>query len=326
MSNEQPPEQPRKVTPYRPGKRVSTFRRIDVEFAGTALEQALAEREKMEQEGSNRSEPSQLESSADRFSPSSISIEQAQTGQKTDAGGYTDLQSGGYTPSLVATNVATVLPMVATNVATTSSSGYTDLQSGGYTKNRTSDRHDYSQKEQFNIRLSKDKVKKIEELRVKLRLSKQAFWDLVATRIIELSSKDVATFGLVFEGLVATNVAHDDMMIFKTHDDIIMRFETYTNQKWTRRDDRDGRRYNEVDIRLIDIAFISTIEKKLRGATAKQPIKSFNYFTEEIDLLVEQHLNRELPNNLDEYHKYVLTTWEKRIKSLRDTKWPKVTR
>lgn len=116
--------------------------------------------------------------------------------------------------------------------------------------------------------------------------------------------------------------SHDDMMIFKTHEDIIMRFELYTNRKWTRRDDREGVRYNDTDIRLIEIAFIATIDKKLLGNTAKQPIKSFNYFTTEIDLLIQQQRDKELPANLDEYHKYVLSTWEKRIRKLRDAKWP----
>ncbi len=121
---------------------------------------------------------------------------------------------------------------------------------------------------------------------------------------------------------VVNKLTHDDMMIFKTHEDIIMRFELYTNRKWTRRDDREGVRYNDTDIRLIEIAFIATIDKKLLGNTAKQPIKSFNYFTTEIDLLIQQQRDKELPANLDEYHKYVLSTWDKRIRKLRDAKWP----
>ncbi|HNG96567.1 MAG TPA: hypothetical protein PLB32_27435, partial [Acidobacteriota bacterium] len=91
----------------------------------------------------------------------------------------------------------------------------------------------------------------------------------------------------------------------------------------TRRDDRDGLRYNAVDSKLVDIAIISTVEKKLRGNTSKQPVKSFNYFTQEIDLLLEQQRCGELPAALDEYHKYVLSTWEKRIRKVRDEKWGK---
>ena len=42
MSKEQSPPV-RNVVPYKPGKRISTFRRLNLDFAGTALEQALAE-------------------------------------------------------------------------------------------------------------------------------------------------------------------------------------------------------------------------------------------------------------------------------------------
>lgn len=48
MSNEQPPV--RKVIPYKSGKRPSTFRRLNIDFAGTALEEALNEQEQRDQE------------------------------------------------------------------------------------------------------------------------------------------------------------------------------------------------------------------------------------------------------------------------------------
>lgn len=48
MSNEQPPV--RKVIPYKSGKRPSTFRRLNIDFAGTALEEALNEQEQRGQE------------------------------------------------------------------------------------------------------------------------------------------------------------------------------------------------------------------------------------------------------------------------------------
>jgi hypothetical protein len=48
VSNEQPPV--RKVIPYKSGKRPSTFRRLNIDFAGTALEEALNEQEQRNQE------------------------------------------------------------------------------------------------------------------------------------------------------------------------------------------------------------------------------------------------------------------------------------
>ncbi|HXG64285.1 MAG TPA: hypothetical protein VNO70_04200 [Blastocatellia bacterium] len=48
MSKEQLPPV-REVKSFKPGKRVSTFRRLNIDFAGTALEQALAEKERLEE-------------------------------------------------------------------------------------------------------------------------------------------------------------------------------------------------------------------------------------------------------------------------------------
>lgn len=231
-------------------------------------------------------------------------------------------KSGGYTPRVVATNVATETPLVATNVATTKTGGYTKYEKGGYTKTRKGDRHKYDDREQFNIRLSKDKARSINELCAKSGITKVEFWDLVATRILELVATDVATLGQTFPGLVATNVAHDDsMMIFNTCDDIINAHARYAAKDWTPSDDRVAAVYNEADFRIVEIAMIQVVEKKLRGTTSKQPIKSFNYFIPEIETLLDQQKNGELPPSLDEYHRYVLTTWEKRIRPLRDEKW-----
>jgi hypothetical protein len=47
MSESKEPPEIREVQPFKPGKRPSTFRRLNIDFAGTALEQALAEQEKL---------------------------------------------------------------------------------------------------------------------------------------------------------------------------------------------------------------------------------------------------------------------------------------
>jgi hypothetical protein len=43
---------------------------------------------------------------------------------------------------------------------------------------------------------------------------------------------------------VGSLVPHDDLMIFKTHDDIIMLYRKFTNRKWTAADDRAGAKVN----------------------------------------------------------------------------------
>lgn len=172
----------------------------------------------------------------------------------------------------------------------------------------------------ITIRLNKQLLNKINDFCYQNNIEKQYFFEIVASYTVDNVASQPAT---LLTRTVASQPAHDDMMILKTHEDIIMRYEAYTNQKWTRRDDREGQRYNQTDIRLIDIAFISTIEKKLRGNTAKQPIKSFNYFVAEIEAIIDQHQSGDFPVNLGDYHKYVLSTWEKRIRPVRDAKWVK---
>ena len=49
MSKESPPV--REVVPFKPGKRQSTFRKLNLDFAGTALEEALARRQQQDEVG-----------------------------------------------------------------------------------------------------------------------------------------------------------------------------------------------------------------------------------------------------------------------------------
>ncbi|MBX7221610.1 MAG: hypothetical protein K1Y36_16790 [Blastocatellia bacterium] len=114
---------------------------------------------------------------------------------------------------------------------------------------------------------------------------------------------------------------HDDMMI-NTEDDIIIRAHArFAIQPWTRRDSRDARRFHGTDPRIIEIAMILTVERKLRGNTSKIPIKSFAYFIPEIETLLDDLKNKRLPLALDDYHRYVLDNWERKIKPLRNEKW-----
>ncbi len=55
MSNEQPPV--RDVVPYKHGKRQSTFRKLNIDFSGTALEQAIALQAQASVNASRESDP-----------------------------------------------------------------------------------------------------------------------------------------------------------------------------------------------------------------------------------------------------------------------------
>lgn len=87
--------------------------------------------------------------------------------------------------------------------------------------------------------------------------------------------------------------AHDDLMIYKSHDDIIMLFKHLTGRKWGAGDDRMGAKFNSVDRRLIEIGMIHTF-LQARG----KKINSFAYFVPEIQTMIEANFDK---SNLDVY-------------------------
>lgn len=211
-----------------------------------------------------------------------------------------NIKISGYPQEKVASKLATDQPLVASLLATELNSA------ASHNIKSKKDRH---LKSQLNVRLDANLLMEIRVYCVQAGIEAQEFISLAASHYLQTH--------------VASKLAHDDMMIYKTHDDIIMAYERLSIQKWTRRDDREGQKYNGTDIRLIEMALILTIERKLRGNTSKQPIKSFSYFTQEIDLILEQKRTGELPSAIDEYYRYVMSSWEKRIRPLRDEKWRK---
>ncbi|MBX7224238.1 MAG: hypothetical protein K1Y36_30265 [Blastocatellia bacterium] len=45
------------------------------------------------------------------------------------------------------------------------------------------------------------------------------------------------------------------------------------------------------------------------------------YFTKELEALFQDQKQGTLPGGLDDYHQFMVSTWEKRIPQLRDEKW-----
>jgi hypothetical protein len=230
-----------------------------------------------------------------------------------------EVESDGYPQVPVATHIPTPSTTLATHLPTPSTQQLpTKLKPVATHRVEGKRRID---ERQISMRLNVDLVKKINNFCSELGITAKEFWETLATHAVE-PGNPVATHA--FSQLVGRWVAHDDMMMFKTRDDIIMRYQEMTGLKWNRRDDRDGVQYNNIDQRLLDIGFIQTVANKLKGNTAKIPIKSFAYFKTEIESLIQQQRDKVLPELLDDYHRYVLSTWEKRIRPLRDQKWSKL--
>jgi hypothetical protein len=172
-----------------------------------------------------------------------------------------------------------------------------------------------AEKVKVTVRMHKDNVLKFKDLCYRLNIDLQEFLEAAAVR--ELNRRTA-------EGLEQPSygsTAHDDMMMFKTEEDIIMAYESMTGNKWNRSDDRMGRTFNTVDPRLIDIAIATCIDRKLHGNTARKPIKSFAYFTGEIQELLQQEKEKALPTNLPDYHRYVMNKWRTKVLPLRNEKW-----
>lgn len=163
-------------------------------------------------------------------------------------------------------------------------------------------------KVQMNCRVNAEIAKRVKIFCAEHNLELHEFWEQAATRM--------------FEPPATRETAHDD------HDDTCFddnacarAYRKFTGNPWKPKDARDARPFQNTDPRLIEIAMVLTIERKLRGNTSKIPVKSFNYFVDEIALLEEQKRLKTLPAAIDDYHKYVLDTWERRIRKVRDEKW-----
>ncbi|MBX7224240.1 MAG: hypothetical protein K1Y36_30275 [Blastocatellia bacterium] len=212
----------------------------------------------------------------------------------------------GSSSELVASHQSTVASFLATDTNKAARKLATHQESVASHRLKSGDRHT---KPQLNIRIDADLLHEIRVFCTSNKIKIEEFMSFAASHTLHTNA--------------ASFLAHDDKkkIIFKTHEDIIMRYERYSGKKWTNRDDKDGRRFNSTDIRLIEIAFISTIDKKLSGSTANFRVGSFNYFVGEIETLLDQQKSGQFPGGLEVYHQYVLATWEKRIRKNRDEKW-----
>ena len=167
------------------------------------------------------------------------------------------------------------------------------------------------------IRLPREIITEINILIARLGMTKQQFWEGVAAHVLSIAC------GTSPDGLVrfcAARAAHDDKKT-KTHETIISSYTRFTAQPWTTRDDLQAYRFNDVDPRLIDIAMIQVMDRKLAGRRGSDRIKSFAYFVPEIETVLEQAQAGELPHDLAQYHSYAMSTWERRIKPIRNQKW-----
>lgn len=149
------------------------------------------------------------------------------------------------------------------------------------------DRHDRNKVRQ-HFRLSPDIHKHFSVFRAQTGLELQEFFELAGVHFIECVGVHIA------EGVGAL-ASHDDgdkMIMYKTNPLIINLYLQYNPlNRWKPADDRAACAYNDVDLRLIENAFITT----QFNARFKR-IHSFEYYRTEIEVAMEIPLASETLN------------------------------
>lgn len=146
---------------------------------------------------------------------------------------------------------------------------------------RKGDRH-RSDKVPFNNRLSEATVNRIKHFCVDHGLELQEFAELSAIHFMDAVDSHRTE-------KLASELASDDrdlMIMFKTSPTIINLYLKYNPEnRWKPADDYEGQRYNEKDIRLVEVGIIQT-----QFNARFKKINSFKYYTTEIDIALETPL------------------------------------
>ena len=146
---------------------------------------------------------------------------------------------------------------------------------------RKGDRH-RSDKVPFNNRLSEATVNRIKHFCVDHNLELQEFAELSAIHFMDAVDSHQTE-------KLASSLAPDDrdlMIIFKTSPAIINLYLKYNPEnRWKPADDYEGLRYNDKDIRLVEVGIIQT-----QFNARFKKINSFKYYATEIDIALETPL------------------------------------
>lgn len=128
-------------------------------------------------------------------------------------------------------------------------------------------------RQHFRIRPDLDEQFRL--FRAKHRLELQEFYELAGAHFIECvdAKREVGVDAL------ASLDDRDSMILFKTHPSIINLYLRYNPEnRWKPADDHEGKRYNDKDIRLVEVGIIQT-----QFNARFKKINSFKYYVTEID-------------------------------------------
>jgi hypothetical protein len=180
-----------------------------------------------------------------------------------------------------ASMLSTTIPKTASRLATTRKVASHQRKKAA---SRKGDRH-RSDKVPFNNRLSEAIVSRIRHFCVDHNLEQQEFAELAAIHFMEEVDSHHSE-------KVDSMLALDDrdlMIMYKTSPIIINLYLQYNPEnRWKPADDYEGVRYNDKDIRLVEVGIIQT-----QFNARFKKINSFKYYTTEIDIALETPLAEE---------------------------------
>jgi hypothetical protein len=146
------------------------------------------------------------------------------------------------------------------------------------TDSRKGDRH-RGDKVPFNNRLNAETVNRIRHFCVDHNLEQQEFAELAAIHfmdVVESHNPEKSDSQLSLD-------ERELMILFKTNPLIINLYLQYNPEnRWRPADDYEGQRYNDKDIRLIELGIIQT-----QFNARFKKINSFKYYTTEIDITLD---------------------------------------
>jgi hypothetical protein len=143
---------------------------------------------------------------------------------------------------------------------------------------RKGDRH-RGDKVPFNNRLNAETINRIRHFCLDHNLEQQEFTELAAIHFMDMVDSHKPE-------KVDSELSLDDrelMILFKTNPLIINLYLQYNPEnRWKPADDYEGQRYNDKDIRLIELGIIQT-----QFNARFKKINSFKYYTTEIDITLD---------------------------------------
>lgn len=180
-----------------------------------------------------------------------------------------------------ASQLSTTTPKVASRLSTTRKVASHRKKK---VASRKGDRH-RGDKVPFNNRLSSDMLSRIKHFCLDHDLEQQEFVELAASHFMDAVDSHQSDE-------VDSMLALDDrglMIMFKTHPLIINLYLQYNPEnRWKPTDDYAAVKYNDKDIRIIEIGIIQT-----QFNARFKKINSFKYYTTEIDIALETPLSNE---------------------------------